>query len=329
MDDFFDITTYCSRSESQLHHRDVTSPRCAGCGKKRPSNTPKPTATSIIRSRPIPIEIPDDSPPRPTQSHRVISTTATSVPGRVQMALQQRMAPRQPALPSAWYNFTIFLARPQSDGRDWDHFLRAMNTRLANEPIDGFSTFHALLLSAAKSPLSRPDDLRFVRPELDGAGEWIMAYNKPTSLRVPLSSVMEWSGKRTFTDIFKEDPRFETKKLGNTNELTVNVYFAWKPDSLCLQEEETVEEEEEQVSASTKKAKKGGKKGKASSRLSLGSPEKRKKARTRLQQAQLEEKEVVVKREPGDDDEVKEEKDTDDGFESDLPSINNIINGRS
>jgi len=149
-----------------------------------------------------------------------------------------------------------------------------------------------------------------------------MAYNKPTSLRVPLSSVMEWSGKRTFTDIFREDPRFETKKLGNINELTVNVYFAWKPDSLYLQEEETMEEEEEHVPASTKKTKKGGKKGKAASRLSLGSPEKRKKARTRLQ-AQLEEKEVVVKREPGDDDEVKEEKNTDDGFESDLPDINN------
>ena len=87
------------------------------------------------------------------------------------MALQQKMAPHQPALSSAWCNFTIFLARSQSDGRDWDHFWRAMNTRLANEPIDGFSTFHAMLLSAAKSPLSCLDDLRFVRPELDGAGE--------------------------------------------------------------------------------------------------------------------------------------------------------------
>jgi hypothetical protein len=37
----------------------------------------------------------------------------------------------------------------------------------------------------------RPDDFRSVQPELDGPGEWIMAYNKPTSLRVPLSSVME------------------------------------------------------------------------------------------------------------------------------------------
>jgi hypothetical protein len=88
-----------------------------------------------------------------------------------------------------------------------------MNTRLTNEPIDGFSTFHALLLSAAKSPLSRLDDLRFVRPELDGAGEWIMAYNKPTSLRVPLSNVMEWSGKRIFTDIFKADPALRGLRL--------------------------------------------------------------------------------------------------------------------
>jgi hypothetical protein len=154
-----------------------------------------------------------------------------------------------------------------------------------------------------------------------------MAYNRPTSLRVPLSSVIEWSGKRTFTDIFKKDPRFETKKLGNTNELTANIYFTWKPDSLHLQEEETIEEEQE--SASTKRAKKGGKKGKASSRPSLGSPEKRKKARTRLQ-TQLEEKEVVVKREPGEDEVlIKEEKDIDDDLEFDLPDINNIINGRS
>ena len=139
---------------------------------------------------------------------------------------------------------------------------------------------------------------------------------------------MKWSGKRIFTDIFRENPRFETKKLGNTNELTMNIYFAWKPDGLYLQEEETIEEEENQISASPKKAKKGEKKAKASSRLSPGSPEKRKKARTRLQ-TQLEEKEVVVKQEPGNDDEVKEEKNIDDGFESDLPDINNIINGRS
>jgi flagellar biosynthesis GTPase FlhF len=188
-----------------------------------------------------------------------------------------------------------------------------------------------MLLSAAKSPLSRQGDLRFVHPELDGAGAWIMAYNKPTSLRVPLSSVMEWSGKRTFTDIFKEDPRFETKKLGNTNELTANIYFAWKPDSLQIQEEEEEEEEaieEAQELASAKRAKKGKKSGKQSSRPFLESPEKRKRAvgtRTR-RQAQLEE-EDIAQPEPREEEEtlVKEEKDTD----NDLPDINNIISGRS
>jgi len=40
-----------------------------------------------------------------------------------------------------------------------------------------------------------------------------------------------------------EDPHFETKKQGNTNELTVDIYFAWKPDNLHLQEEKTIEEE--------------------------------------------------------------------------------------
>jgi hypothetical protein len=64
---------------------------------------------------------------------------------------------------------------------------------------------------------------------------------------------------------------------------------------------------------------------------SLGSPEKQKRAvgiRTR-RQAQLEEEEDVVKWE---DDEalVEEEKNVDDDdLESDLPDINNIINGRS
>jgi hypothetical protein len=69
------------------------------------------------------------------------------------------------------------------------------------------------------------------------------------------------------------------------------------------------------------------------SRPSLGSPDKQKRAvgiRTRCQ-AQLEEEEDEVKREPGEDDEtlVNEEKDVDDNLESDLPDINDIINGRS
>ena len=33
-----------------------------------------------------------------------------------------------------------------------------MNTRFANDIIDRFWSLHAMLLSAAKSPLSRPDD---------------------------------------------------------------------------------------------------------------------------------------------------------------------------
>ena len=78
--------------------------------------------------------------------------------------------------------------------------------------------------------------------------------------------------------------------------------------------------EEERESASTKRAKKVGKEGKPFSRPSLGSPRNGKRAvgiRTR-RQAQLEE-----------EDAVKEEKDTDDDLESDLPDISDIINDRS
>ena len=158
-----------------------------------------------------------------------------------------------------------------------------------------------------------------------------MAYNKPTSLRVPLLSVMEWSGKRIFTDIIKDDARFETKKLGSTNDVAINIYFAWKPDSLQL--DEVVEEEEQDTSA--KRAKKGKKDAKTS-RPALGSPERRKRAvgiRTRSQ-AQLEEADsggkLVVKREPGENDEVVvKEEESANNDESNFPNILNIINGRS
>jgi len=59
---------------------------------------------------------------------------------------------------------------------------------VVNDIIDGFTSLFAMLISAAKSPLSRPDGLRWVRPESEGPGEWFMAYSRLTSLRVPLSS---------------------------------------------------------------------------------------------------------------------------------------------
>jgi len=71
-----------------------------------------------------------------------------------------------------------------------------------------------------------------------------MASSRPTLLRVPLSSVMEWVGKKSLAEIIKDDPRFETKKLASdrSNKLVVNICFAWKPDSLQLAD--AAEEEE-------------------------------------------------------------------------------------
>jgi hypothetical protein len=63
-----------------------------------------------------------------------------------------------------------------------------------------------------------------------------MAYTRPTSLRVPLSRMMEWAGKRSLLDI-EDDLCLETKKLASdklTNELAANIHFAWKLDSLQL-----------------------------------------------------------------------------------------------
>ena len=88
-----------------------------------------------------------------------------------------------------------------------------------------------------------------------------MAYSRPTSLRVPLSSVMEWVDKNSLAEIIRDDPRFETKKLPSdrsANELAVNIYFAWKPDSLLLADIVDNEEEETQPVVTHKKARKSG-----------------------------------------------------------------------
>jgi len=41
-------------------------------------------------------------------------------------------------------------------------------------------------------------------------------------------------GKKSLAEIIKNDPRFEIKKLAShrSNKLAVNIYFAWKLDSL-------------------------------------------------------------------------------------------------
>jgi hypothetical protein len=210
-----------------------------------------------------------------------------------------------------------------------------MNTRFANDVIDGFWSFHAMLLSAAKSPLSRPDDLRWVKPESEGPGEWIMAYSRPTSLRVPLSSVMEWVGKKSLAEIIRDDPRFEMKKLPSdrsANELAVNIYFAWKPDSLQLDDTVDSEEEEPQPVVTHNKARKTGRgrggrggKGGRTARAPPESPQKRKQAAGARTRTQGQVEEVVVKQESADMVVVKKEDDSD----GDLPNINDIINGRS
>ena len=149
---------------------------------------------------------------------------------------------------------------------------------------------------------------------------------------------MEWVDKKSLAEIIRDDPRFETKKLPSAaNELAVNIYFAWKPDSLQLADAEDNEEEEPQPVVTLKRARKsggerggrGGRGGKTATAF-LESPQKRKQAggaRTR-RQAQLEdEEEVVVKQEGADV--VKEEDYSADDRDLDLPSVSDIINGRS
>jgi hypothetical protein len=115
---------------------------------------------------------------------------------------------------------------------------------------------------------------------------------RPTLLRVPLSSVMEWEGKKTLVEIIKDDPRFDTKKLASdrANEFAVNIYFAWKPDTLQLADVPGDEDEGQSVMVNNnKRARKSDAKGRTA-RASLESPQKRKQAvevRTR-RQAQLE-----------------------------------------
>jgi hypothetical protein len=72
---------------------------------------------------------------------------------------------------------------------------------------------------------------------------------------------MEWVDKKSLAESIRDDPRFETKKLPSdrsANELAVNIYFAWKPDSLQLTDTVDNEEEEPQPVVTHKKARKSG-----------------------------------------------------------------------
>jgi hypothetical protein len=163
-DEFFDLSTYCSHSESRLHHRDIKSPRCYGCGKLRPMDSSKtsskPTIQTIQTIHPSNstqiIDLVDDSPTSTPITQRTISAPSaitTTAPRKSSASSTATNPARRPPPPPSWCNFTIHLARPKTNSQDWDHFVRAMNTRFANDIIDGFWSLHAMLLSAAKSPL--------------------------------------------------------------------------------------------------------------------------------------------------------------------------------
>ena len=119
-----------------------------------------------------------------------------------------------------------------------------------------------------------------------------MAYTRPTNLKTPLQSVMKWEGKRSIAEIINTDLRFQKTTLqgsnNNSSQITVTVYFAWKPDSLQAAAEQEIQEEDIPASKRAKK----GKRSKVERRIpSPGSPEMRKRpggVRTR-RQAQLEE----------------------------------------
>jgi hypothetical protein len=79
-----------------------------------------------------------------------------------------------------------------------------------------------------------------------------------------------------------------------------------------------------------KRARKSGRSGKtAIARASLESPQKRKVGVRTRRQAQLEDEEAVVVKQEDTDDVVKKEDDNAEDLDSDLPSIDDIINGRS
>ena len=103
--------------------------------------------------------------------------------------------------------------------------------------------------------------------------------------------MIEWEDKRLITEIINTDLRFQkTTVQGNkSSQITVTIYFAWKPDSLQAAAEQEIQEEED-ISAG-KRARKGKRSKVEPRRPSPGSPEMRKRpggVRTR-RQAQLEE----------------------------------------
>ena len=115
------------------------------------------------------------------------------------------------------------------NGRDWDHFLRAINTSFAVETLDGFPAFYSLLFAAARAPLRRDDDRRWLAAENEGPGEWVMSYTRQMNLKTPLQSVMEWEGKRSIAEIINTYLRFQKTTLqgnNNSSQMTVTIYFA-------------------------------------------------------------------------------------------------------
>ena len=124
----------------------------------------------------------------------------------------------------------------------------------------------------------RDDVRRWLTAENEGSSEWVGPYTRPTNLKTPLQSVMEWEGKRSITEIINTDLRFQKTTLqgnNNSSQITVTIYFAWKPDSLQASAEQEAQEEED-ISAS-KRAKKGKGSKVERRRPSPGSPGMRKR----------------------------------------------------
>jgi hypothetical protein len=112
----------------------------------------------------------------------------------------------------------------------------------------------------------------------------------------------------------------------------VNIYFTWKPDTLYLADVLGDEDEGQSVVVNNnKRVRKSADKGRTA-RASLESPQKRKQAvgvRTR-RQAQLEDGEEVMLKQEDAEKMVKEEEDDEaDDLDLDLPSIDDLINGRA
>src|SRR5271154_2102147 len=233
MAEFFDITTWCPESAVKLHHRDVTSTRCVGCGLQRPNTLPirSAGAPSTINDddEPVVISSAEPSPVKPLKpvipAHRVVNARATHfpkgklAPGRVESARRELFTPKAPpAAPSSIF-FSIIVARPALDAA-WETLNHAVSRSEPNRKL----TFQELFDSLWRGPredLKRPGELAWLHPA--GEGYWLTAYNLP-KYRTPPVAVEQWKEPWFLAEVVA-DGWFPTSGGGKSD--TWSIVFIW------------------------------------------------------------------------------------------------------